>query len=223
MAGLDPTKAKLLEAAGEEFAEKGFEAATVRSICARAGMNLAAVNYHFGDKEQLYLQAIMEAHRCGAELPSDEQFFVGTPAEQLRRFIRHFLSHILVMQHATGWHQKLIVREMLRPTQALEVLVREAIRPKFNRLLRILEQVCPEATTQRLSLIGFSVIGQCLHYKMARPIMQHLIGENEFATLDVDALTDHIAGFTLAALGVVPPLDAAGETTLSVPAEGAAP
>ena len=63
----DPTKARLLEAAGEEFAEKGFELARVRAICERAGANLAAVNYHFGDKEQLYVEALLEAHRCGLE------------------------------------------------------------------------------------------------------------------------------------------------------------
>ena len=56
----DTTKVKLLEAAGEEFADKGFERATIRGICERAGANIAAVNYHFGDKEQLYARAVIE-------------------------------------------------------------------------------------------------------------------------------------------------------------------
>src|SRR5689334_6495275 len=94
---LDDTKTRLLEAAGEEFAEKGFEGATVRSICARASANLAAVNYHFGDKEQLYLQAVLEAHRCGVELSPDDEFFAGSPADQLKRYVHHFLRHILAV------------------------------------------------------------------------------------------------------------------------------
>ena len=61
----DPTKVRLLEAAGEEFAAKGYDAARIRTICERAEANLAAVNYHFGDKEQLYVQAVLDAHRCG--------------------------------------------------------------------------------------------------------------------------------------------------------------
>src|SRR3954451_13390377 len=98
MAGPDLTKAKLLEAAGEEFAEKGFDAGRIRSICRRAGANLAAVNYHFGDKEQLYVAAVLEAHRCGTEMPPAGELPPGTPAEQLRRYIHFFLSNVVAMQ-----------------------------------------------------------------------------------------------------------------------------
>jgi len=211
MAGLDQTKARLLEAAGEEFAEKGFEGARVRSICHRAGVNLAAVNYHFQDKEQLYLQAVLEAHRCGVEMPTDVEFFTGAPPEQLRRYIRHFLTHILAVNH-TGWHQNLILREMLRPTKASETLVEQVIRPKFERLVRVLEQVCPGADARHLHVIAFSVIGQCIHYKTGRLISQRLIGAEQMASLDIDFLTDHITAFSLAALGLAPPLDEAGRS-----------
>ncbi|HEV3168586.1 MAG TPA: CerR family C-terminal domain-containing protein [Isosphaeraceae bacterium] len=212
MAGIDQTKARLLEAAGEEFAEKGFEGATVRSICARAGANLAAVNYHFGDKVQLYLQAILEAHRCGGELPAEEEPVARPPAEQLRQFIHHFLSHHLAMEQSPGWHRKLILHEMLRPTQASDVLANETIRPRFERLLRILARVCPEADERRLHVIGFSIIGQCVHYKMGKHMIERLVGPEECANLDAEYLTDHITAFSLAALGLAPPLDATGES-----------
>src|SRR5437764_15404985 len=100
----DPTKTRLLEAAGEEFAERGYEGATIAAICQRAGANIAAVNYHFGDKEGLYTQAVIEAHRCGVEMPPEEEVFRGEPAEQLRRYIRHFLSHVLAIDDTQGWH-----------------------------------------------------------------------------------------------------------------------
>ena len=212
MTAPDPTKARLLEAAGEEFGEKGFEGATVRSICAHAGANLAAVNYHFGDKERLYVEAVIAAHRCGVELPSEEEFRRGTPAEQLRRYIHDFLSNVLAVDRDKGWHHALVLRELLRPTRASETLVREVIRPKFERLVGILRGICPEADPRRLNALAFSVIGQCLHYRMGRPIAALLIGDEPYRALDLDYLTDHIAGFCLAALGLGPPLDARGQT-----------
>ena len=206
----DDTKAKVLEAAGEEFAVHGFDGATVRAICQRAGANTAAVNYHFGDKEQLYIRAVLEAHRCGVEMPTEAEAALGTPEERFRRYIRHFLGNILAVGDDRGWHHPLMLREMVRPGVASEALVREVIRPKFERLIALLREFRPEADDRRLQALAFSVIGQCLHYKMARPISERLIGEAAYADLDLDYLTDHITDFTLAALGVAGPMVGAG-------------
>jgi TetR/AcrR family transcriptional regulator, regulator of cefoperazone and chloramphenicol sensitivity len=215
MAVLEATKSRLLEAAGEEFAEKGFDAARIRSICRRAGANVAAVNYHFGDKEQLYVAAVLEAHRCGTEMPPVAALQQGTPAEQLRRFIHFFLSNVVAMNRQKNrWHHTLMLREMLQPTAASEVLVREAIRPRFERLKQILRQACPEADELRLDALGFSVVGQCLHYKMAAAIIERVIGPEAYRALDLDYLTDHISGFCLAALGLAPPLNEAGVSAI---------
>ena len=211
MATMDQTKLKLLDAAGEEFAEKGFEGATVRSILHRAGVkNVAAVNYYYGDKEQLYTQALIEAHRCEMQEPPAEEDEAGVPApERLRLAIRHFLTNVLALDRDPGWHNILMMRELIRPTSASETLARDVIRPKYERLRGVIREICPEADERRLHVLAFSVVGQCLHYRLARPISERLMGP-DYAELDVDYLTDHIAGFTLAALGLAPPLGAAG-------------
>ncbi len=201
----DPTKLRLLEAAGEEFASKGFDGATIRAICDRAGMNLAAVNYHFGDKENLYEQAVVHAHRCDMTLlvePEADE----TPESALRDHISKFLEHVVALERAT-WQQVLMLREMVNPTRASETLVREAIRPRFERLCRILRRLCPEADERRIQALAFSVVGQCLHYKLAPSISMRLIGPDAFARLDLEYLTDHITRFTLAALGHELPFD----------------
>jgi AcrR family transcriptional regulator len=202
----DATKARLLEAAGEEFAAHGFDGATVRRICDRAKANVAAVNYHFGDKEQLYIQTVMEAHRCAVEPTPEGLLALGSPEEGLRRFIRHFLASVLAMESQPSWHQQLMLRELLRPSAACETLVREAIRPKFELLMKLMKGMAPEADEQRLHALGFSVIGQCLHYRVARPIAERLIGREALAALDLDYLTDHISGVLLAALGLGAPV-----------------
>src|SRR3954469_13572389 len=90
------TRQSLLEAAGEVFAEVGFRAATVREICQRAGANIAAVNYHFGDKEKLYVEVLRNAQRYAAEkYPTDYGVSADAPpAKKLRAFVRSFLLRI---------------------------------------------------------------------------------------------------------------------------------
>jgi len=60
----EKTRDKILSAAGEVFAEQGFEGATIRAITERAGVNVAAVNYHFRDKAELYGRVVLNA--CSA-------------------------------------------------------------------------------------------------------------------------------------------------------------
>lgn len=223
MADQDLTKARLLEAAGEEFAEKGFVDARVRSICRRAGSaaNPAAINYHFGGKEQLYIAAVLEAHRCQMKDRSEEPYNPSLPPdERLRAFIRQFLENVLTRTESS-WQHALMTREILQPTEACEAVVRESIRPRFERLLEILGQFCPDAEPRRLYALAFSVIGQCLHYKIARPVSERLVGAETYASLDVEFLTDHVTNFTLAALGQGPPLARDGEPAVdSEPSPG---
>jgi AcrR family transcriptional regulator len=211
MESQDPTKVRLIEAAGEEFAGKGFESARVRTICDRAGANVAAINYHFGDKEQLYVETVLDAHRCGLDGPEAEAAVPPLPAGQLRCFIHHFLCHVLAINHPEDWRHRLMLREMLHPTAASDVLIRDAIRPKFDCLQAILRQFCPAAEERKLNALAFSVIGQCLYYRMGRPFAERLIGREAFDSLDLDFLTDHITSFCLAALGSSPPLNVAAE------------
>ena len=199
---LDATKSRLLAAAGEEFAEHGFERATVRRICERAGTNLAAVNYHFGDKEQLYVRAVLEAHRCGSS-PLSIEVQSGPPSERLRAFVRHYLGEVLAAEADPEWHRGLMLRELLNPSKGCEVLVREVIRSRFEVLRGILAELAPEADPRRLTALAFSVVGQCLHYKVGRPVMEQLLGREVMRQFDLDYLVEHIAGVMLHGLGSV--------------------
>ena len=83
---------------------------------------------------------------------------------------------MLAVHDPDDWRHRLVIREMLHPTSASDVLIREAIRPRFERLVRILRRFCPEADERKMHALAFSVIGQCLHYKMARAIAERLVG-----------------------------------------------
>src|SRR5215510_14790124 len=125
----DTTRERIATAAGEIFAERGFDGTTVRDICQRAGANIAAVNYYFGDKQRLYVEAVVQAHRWRMEqlpLPNWEAY---TSAEtKLADFITTFIRRVRSEPGGT-WHTRLMMREMANPTTACAALVQSSIRP----------------------------------------------------------------------------------------------
>jgi len=90
------TRGRLLDAAGEVFALKGFADATIREICRKAQANIAAVNYHFGDKQRLYA-AVFAYLRLQADEGSGppDTGAGGSAEDRLRGFIRQFLRSLL--------------------------------------------------------------------------------------------------------------------------------
>lgn len=198
--GADETRHRLLEAAGEVFAEKGFRAATVREICSRADANLAAVNYHFGDKQQLYVEAVQFAHGGGRPPQLPEWPADMPPAEKLRLYIRHMLGQLLDPDRP-AWQAKLMAREITQPTEACISLVESHIRAKFDLLNEILADLLPpETSLSDRHLTAFSIVGQCMHFKIGKTIIGRLVGPEESDGYDVERLTDHITQFSLTAL-----------------------
>lgn len=197
----DDARTRLLETAGEIFAEKGFTAATVREICSAAGANVASVNYYFGDKQGLYIEAVKHAHGCRFNDPPP-QWHEGTPPEQkLRDFVFNMLTHLLD-QSGPPWNVKLIMREMIEPSEACRALTEEKIRPMAMVLMSIVRELLPSDTPlPKLQMTAFSIIGQCLFYRTQEHIARYLIGAEAFNAFTIPQLTDHIVGLSLTALG----------------------
>jgi AcrR family transcriptional regulator len=201
----DNPRRRLLESAGQVFAEEGFEGATVRDICKRAGANIAAVNYYFRDKERLYIEAVKEA-ACGAKFHSAPSSWpAGMPAaEKLRDFIRVFASGLLD-PNRPAWHVRLMMREMSSPTAACAELVRDYIRPTAGILMGVLEELLPPGTPRlKRFLVGMSIVGQCLHHVNCKPVIRLLLGD-DYDRLTPAVVADHVAEFSLAALGLNAP------------------
>jgi AcrR family transcriptional regulator len=198
----DRTRVRVLEAAGQIFAERGFRAATIGEITEAAEANRAAVNYHFRSKDHLYVEAVRyAAEACDRRAPIPH-WPPGVPAEvRLKDFIRAFLMRFLGDGHVE-WHGLLIMREMAQPTAgACEEFVRQIVRPTFNTLQGILAELTPpDLPAWRLHMLGGSIVGQCLHYHHARHVIPRLVGEEEARSYDLERVTNHIYEFSLAAL-----------------------
>ena len=97
------TKDRLIEAACAVFAEKGFRDATVADICERAGANIAAVNYHFGDKEKLYDAVWHHAYALAAEAyPIDGSLPENPTVEESLFSYANAILHRIFSEERTG-------------------------------------------------------------------------------------------------------------------------
>jgi len=196
----DETRLKLIEAAGEVFAEGGYQAATVRDICGRAGANVAAVNYHFGDKLGLYTEALKRAV-VKAERPAFEALSASNDPEQdLRRFLLLMFRQLHRVDRP-AWCTKVMAHELAQPTAALAVVVEHVIRPNSLVLRGIVGRILglPEDHRQT-RLCVHSVIGQVMHYAHAGPVIALLWPDWEMTPEAVDEIANHVAEFSLAAM-----------------------
>ena len=195
------TRDRILNAAGQVFAEQGFEGATVRAITERAGVNVAAVNYHFRDKAELYNRVVVDA--CSARAASREAIAeaIDSPEERLRSLIAHFLEYMLGPDRP-AWKRQLMAREMANPTTALDELVEKNIRPfRDEFLLPTLRELTDGRLSRRqLSYIGSSVMGQCLYFHQFRAIIERLNPDFTIGPAEIREITDHITRFSLAAI-----------------------
>lgn len=203
-AGEADARERVLAAAQEIFAERGFDGATVRDICSAAGANIAAVNYYFGDKEKLYVETVKRAHVCAGKMDASAIPVDAPPVEKLRAFIRGMVTAMHVPASPSA--MKLMMREMADPGKAAHVVVTEFIQPMAFALRAILRELLPELDESRLLMTGFSVIGQCLFYRQNRPVAELIFGKEAVGALSADAVADHVVRFTLAALGHAAPL-----------------
>ncbi|MDA1210870.1 MAG: CerR family C-terminal domain-containing protein [Planctomycetota bacterium] len=202
----DTTCNRILDAAGAVFAEHGFEKATVREICRRAGVNLAAVNYHFRDKRRLYAETIQHAHRLAAvQVPMPNWSPSTAPAQKLREFIRTMIHRMLVVK-LLPWQTRLMMREFAQPTGVCQELAENYIRPHFEILLGILDQLIPaETPPHRRYKLGFSIVGQCMFYHLHAPVIEILLPRETLAEHFQPAqLAEHVAEVMLAAFDKEP-------------------
>lgn len=196
---------RLLDAAGPLFAARGYDGTTVREIVEAAGVNLAAVNYYFRGKQGLYNAVLTEGYAALLAATRDGPVPAGpfTP-EQARAWLVEFVGAMVeraLDPRRPHWLFEIMMREMVAPTPALDELVARFIRPQHAANCQAIAALTGlEASEQRVSLAGYSIVAQVLMYKHCPQMVQRL-GPVETATPQARrALATHIAEFSLAGL-----------------------
>ena len=197
------TRLQLIEAAGQVFAEVGFQNATVREICRRAGANVAAVNYHFGDKETLYVEVIRYSHQKAYDkYPPFLDVPPDAPTEKRLHAFVHSLLLRIFEKGSTAWHGRVMSREMIEPTAAMDSLVEERMRPMALELSQLVAEImkCP-AGDDRVMSCGLSIVSQCVFYHHCQPVITRLFPRMQSMDAQgIAQLADHITRFSMAAM-----------------------
>ena len=201
------TRERILMIACEIFAKKGYHDATVEEICGRAHTNIAAVNYHFGAKDQLYAQVWRRAFDAAQRAyPPEGGLGPDTPPEERLRGTIHSFVGKTVDPGRIGHAGKLLLREMVSPTDVIEQIKHDAIGPMHDRMNRLVRELLgPKASDEEVLLSTTSIVHQCF----AIGIRRFTGRMPSFVKLDmtterlVETLTDHITRFSLAGLKAV--------------------
>ncbi len=196
------TRERLIVAASEVFAKKDYNTATIAEICERAGANLAAVNYHFRDKETLYREAWRYAFRTGVKAhPINEGAGDGvSPEERLRALIRAFMLRITDEND----REFLIVhREMSNPTGLLEEVMEKELLPMNRRMETVVHELLgPASSPELVRHCAISIMNQCLHPMLKRSSSGEA-QDSRIPPLDMDRFIDHTVDFSLGGIRAV--------------------
>ena len=193
------TRRRLLEAACDVFAEKGYRRTKVADICRKAGANVASVNYYFGNKKNLYKMAWQHA----LEQFEEPAFADGSPASsqiRLRRYIQTLIQSFTAGGDLRRFG-RLYLMEMVNPTGLIQDAWHDLIEPRRRRLHAIIRDIMgPGADDLSLRFCEMSIVNQCRMFITIKPSDLEYMLDHPLSPELIERLARHIADFSLAGI-----------------------
>jgi AcrR family transcriptional regulator len=158
----DITRERIMKAAERLFAERGYDATSIRAIVAKARVNQAAINYHFDGKDGLYREVLREAFRALTEqqLEHADEMKAMSREAALAEFIRRQLRPLLGRDEYSR-HMRILNWETVRPTAVFRKLLSEEAAPFMGLAVELVRRFQPEADQRTLVAAAVWLLGQC--------------------------------------------------------------
>lgn len=200
------TRAQLLEAAGRVFAEKGFDRATGKEICARARANAAAINYYFGGMDGLYAAVLEAAHSRFFTLDMLAAAVQGLPdAKAKLEALLNLVVGALAGPVSRSWELRVLGRELVAPSSAFAVLRDEEFLPKLKILKAIVGELMrlpPEHPAVGRGCIA--IMGPCIMLAVADPgLLKRAFPRSALGPGDAPGMAHHLARYALAGIAAL--------------------
>lgn len=190
------TRAALLEAAGQLFAEQGFAHTTNKAVAEAAGADTASINYHFGSRDGLYQAVLIEAHRHFVSIETLENLY--TPGQDALTVLTTFYQHFLPLVLGNGgWQMRLLAQAIIIPTPHLDVLDQQEILPKSAVMRKMVSTICGiDADSAEAEILTFAIVAPLLSLFLMNKRMPVLL-ENIFHQ-DIDETAAMLARYAVA-------------------------
>jgi TetR/AcrR family transcriptional regulator, regulator of cefoperazone and chloramphenicol sensitivity len=158
----DITRERIMKAAERLFAERGYDATSIRAIVAKARVNQAAINYHFDGKDGLYREVLHAAFRALTEqqLEHADEMKAMSREAALTEFIRRQLRPLLGRDEYSR-HMRIFNWETVRPTAVFRKLLSEEAAPFMGLAVELVRRFQPEADQRTLVAAAVWLVGQC--------------------------------------------------------------
>ncbi len=195
------TRERIFKAAERLFADRGYDATSIRAIVAKAHVNQAAINYHFAGKDGLYREVLRTAFRAltAHQLDHVEETKAMSRERAVAEFIRQQLRPLLARDDISR-HIRLFSWETVRPTPVFRKLVSEEAVPFFGLATDLVRRFMPQADQRTLTFAAVWLIGQCSVFVRNR---EQLAGPPISLSLDeagIDKLASLVSQWAVAGL-----------------------
>ena len=177
------TKEQLIIAGGELFAEHGYDGVSTRMIAEKAGVNLGSIHYHFGSKENVYVASFlyaMDKKSCNGllEVLEENPTLADHPtgqAEIIRTAVyRNF--HELFKPEKPQWERRILIREIVKPSSALPVLVEKVFAPDKEKTYEFYQKIKPGADIREANAWMDILHAQVVFYAATEEILELVRG-----------------------------------------------
>lgn len=194
------TRAALIRAAASAFRASGFESARMRNIVRLARTSLSAVDYHFGNKVDLYC-AVLQASikELSADFPFDNKRPQQSPRQHLYSLVQNFLYQLRARSLENS--PLIPLRDIFGPVEAVDVLAREYLAPQLESIrtaVRALLDV--KGSAEAVNNITLSLFSQCIFYGLAENVHASLMIKTPENAEEISSLAMHIVNTSVAGL-----------------------
>jgi len=166
-------RTRLIAEASRIFAEKGYARASTREICVAAGLNPAAIHYHFGDKDGLYGAVLLGPIQAVASQLAGFDDPRLTLTESLRHLLRGFVGEDGPSVPGAEDGVRLYLREMIEPTPVFAAAAAQHIGPVHDAIARLLaHHIGVAQADEDVHRLVFGLVAMAHDYCISRGFMR---------------------------------------------------